>query len=70
MPCTRRVQSNHGDHQRTNVLSHHKGLAFRATYQDAVARHDISGVKADVSRMLMVHHQDVSVEMSTHLQTA
>jgi hypothetical protein len=52
------------------VLSHHKGLAFRATYQDAVARHDISGVKADVSRMLMVHHQDVSVEMSTHLQTA
>jgi hypothetical protein len=24
-------------------------------------------VKADVHRMLMVHHQDVSVEMSTHL---
>jgi hypothetical protein len=22
---------------RSNVLSHHKGLAFRATYQDAVA---------------------------------
>jgi hypothetical protein len=30
----------------------------------------VSGVKADVSRMLMVHHQDVFVEMSTRLQTA
>jgi hypothetical protein len=30
----------------------------------------VSGVKADVPRMLMVHHQDVSVEMSTRLQTA
>jgi hypothetical protein len=30
----------------------------------------VSGVKADVPRMLMVHHQDVFVEMSTHLQTA
>jgi hypothetical protein len=29
-----------------------------------------SGVKADVPRMLMVHHQDAFVEMSTHLQTA
>jgi hypothetical protein len=29
-----------------------------------------SGVKADVPRMLMVHHQDVFVETSTHLQTA
>jgi hypothetical protein len=27
-----------------------------------------SGVKADVPRMLMVHHQDVAVKMSTHLQ--
>jgi hypothetical protein len=27
-----------------------------------------SGVKADVPRMLMVHHQDVSVEMSIRLQ--
>jgi hypothetical protein len=26
-----------------------------------------SGVKANVPRMLMVHHQDVSVEMSTNL---
>jgi hypothetical protein len=25
------------------------------------------GVKADVPRMLMVHHQDMSVEMSIHL---
>jgi hypothetical protein len=29
-----------------------------------------SGVKADVPRMLMVHHQDVYVEMSNHLQVA
>jgi hypothetical protein len=29
-----------------------------------------SGVKADVPRMLIVHHQDVFVELSTHLQTA
>jgi hypothetical protein len=28
-----------------------------------------SGFKADVPRMLMVHHQDVFVEMRTHLQT-
>jgi hypothetical protein len=85
-----------------NVLSWHKGPAFRTTHQDAVANaawqaittysrryHDelrntiyytlpqrkknkfkASGVKADVSRMLMVHHHDVFVEMSTHLQTA
>jgi hypothetical protein len=30
----------------------------------------VSGVKADVPRILMVHHQDVVVEMSTRLQTA
>jgi hypothetical protein len=85
-----------------NVLSQHKGLAFRTTYQDVVADaawqaittynrryHDelrntvyhllpqrkrnkfkVSGVKTDVPRMLMVHHQDVFVEMSTRLQTA
>jgi hypothetical protein len=29
----------------------------------------VSGVRTDVSRMLMVHHQDVFVEMSTRLQT-
>jgi hypothetical protein len=84
------------------MLSHHKGLAFRATYQDAVAdaawqatttyncryheelkntvyhllsqrkknKFKTSGVKADIPRMLMVHHQDVAVEMSTHLQVA
>jgi hypothetical protein len=82
-----------------NVMHRHKGPAFRATYQDAVADaawqtitiynrkyHDelknnvyhllpqrkknkfkTSEVKPDVPRMLMVHHQDVSVEMSTHL---
>jgi hypothetical protein len=29
-----------------------------------------SGVKTDVPRMLMVHHQDVFVEVSTRLQTS
>jgi hypothetical protein len=80
---------------RPNVLSRHKGPAFRTTYWDAVADiawqaittyshryHDeprntvyyllpqrkknkfkISRVKADIPRMLMVHHQDVFVEM-------
>jgi hypothetical protein len=87
---------------RPNVLSQHKGPAFRTTYQDAIADaawlaittysrryHDelrntvchllpqrkknkfkVSGVRADVPMMLMVHHQDVLVEMSTRLQTA
>jgi hypothetical protein len=85
-----------------NVLSWHKGPAFRTTYLDAVAdaawqaittysrryhgelrntvnhllpqrkrnQFKVSGVKADVPRMLLLHHQDVFVEMSTHLQTA
>jgi hypothetical protein len=85
-----------------NVLSRHKGPAFRTTYQDAVVdavwqaittysrryhnelgntvyhllrqrkknKFKVSGVKTDVPRMLMVHHQDVFVEMSIHLQTA
>jgi iron-sulfur cluster repair protein YtfE (RIC family) len=85
-----------------NVLSRHKGPAFRTTHQDVVANaawqaittysrryHDelrntvyyllphrkknkfkVSGVKADVPMMLMVHHQNVFVEISTHLQTA
>jgi hypothetical protein len=30
----------------------------------------VSGVRTDVPRMLMVHHQDVFVEMSTRLHTA
>jgi hypothetical protein len=30
----------------------------------------VSGAKADVPRVLMVHHQDVFVETSTHLQIA
>jgi hypothetical protein len=87
---------------RPNVLSRHKGPAFRTTYHDAVVdatwqaittysrryHHELrntiyyllpqrkknkfkaSRVKANVLRMLMVHHQDVFVEMSTHLQTA
>jgi hypothetical protein len=85
-----------------NVLSHHKDIAFRAMYQDAVAdaawqaittynrryheelknivyhlvpqrkknKFKTSGVKVDVPRMLMVHHQDVTVKISTSLQVA
>jgi hypothetical protein len=30
----------------------------------------VYGVKTDVPKMLMVHHQDVFVEMSTRLQAA
>jgi hypothetical protein len=84
-----------------NMLSRHKGPAFRTTYQDVVAdvawqaittysrryqdelrntvyyllpqrkknKFKATGIKADVPRMLMVHHQDVFVEMSTRLQT-
>jgi hypothetical protein len=33
-------------------------------------RFKTSRVKADVPRILMVHHHDVSVEMSIHLQVA
>jgi hypothetical protein len=33
-------------------------------------KYKVSGVKADVPRMLRVHHQDVFVEMGTRLQTA
>jgi hypothetical protein len=85
-----------------NVLSRHRGPAFRAMYQDAVAdatwqaiatynrryheelkniiyhllpqmmknKFKTSGVKVNVPRMLIVHHQDVVVEMSTRLQAA
>jgi hypothetical protein len=85
-----------------NVLSRHKGPAFRTTCQDVVAdaawqaittysrryhdglrntvyhllpyrkknKFNVLGVRADVPRMLMVHNQDVFVEMSTRLQTA
>jgi hypothetical protein len=87
---------------RPNVLSRHKGPAFRATYQDAVSdtawkvittynrkyheelknivyhllpqrkknKFKTSGVKLDVPRMLMVHHQDMAMEMNTRLQAA
>jgi hypothetical protein len=83
-----------------NVLSHHQGLAFRATDQAAVGDtawqaittynreyHDklknivyhllpqrkmdkfkASGVMANIPRMLMVHHQDIAMGKSSHLQ--
>jgi hypothetical protein len=79
-----------------NVLSRHKGPAFRTTSQHAVAdtawqaittynrrpttvyhllpqrkknKFKVSGVRTHVPKKLMVHHQDVIVEMSTRLQT-
>jgi hypothetical protein len=87
---------------RSNVLSRHQGLAFRATHQavvvDAVWQaittynreyHDklkniiyhllpqrkkdkfkAFGVKADIPRMMMAHHQDIAVAMSIRLQAA
>jgi hypothetical protein len=87
---------------RSNVLSHHQGLAFRATHQAAVVDavwqaittynreyHDklkniiyhllpqrkkdkfkAFGVKADIPRMMMAHHQDIAVAMSIRLQAA
>jgi hypothetical protein len=87
---------------RSNVLSRHQGLAFRATHQAAVGDtswqaittyyceyHDklkntvyqllpqrkkdkfmASRVKADIPRMMMMHHWDIAMEMSIHLQAA
>jgi hypothetical protein len=84
---------------RPNMLNCHKGPAFRAMYQEAVAdaawqvittynrryheklkstvyhllsqrkknKFKTSGVKVYVPRILMVHHQDMTVEMNTRL---
>jgi hypothetical protein len=45
-----------------------KNTVYHLLPQRKKKKFKTSGVKADVPRMLMVHHQDVSVEMSTRLQ--
>jgi hypothetical protein len=47
-----------------------RNTVYRLLPQRKKNKFKVSGVKADVPRMLMVHHQDVFVEMSTRLQTA
>jgi hypothetical protein len=44
-----------------------KNTVYRLLSQRKKNKFKTSGVKADVPKMLMVHHQDVSVEMSTRL---
>jgi hypothetical protein len=38
--------------------------------QRNINKFKVSGVKVDVPKMIMVHHQDVFVEMNSRLQTA
>jgi hypothetical protein len=45
-----------------------KNTVYHLLPQRRKNKFETSGVKVDVPRMLMVHHQDVIVEMSTHLQ--
>jgi hypothetical protein len=47
-----------------------KNIIYHLLPQRKKNRFKTSGVKADVPRTLMVHHQDVVVEMRTHLQAA
>jgi hypothetical protein len=47
-----------------------KNTLYRLLPQRKKNKFKTSGVKADVPWMLMVHHQDVVVEMSTRLQAA
>jgi hypothetical protein len=47
-----------------------RNTAYHLLPQRKKNKFKLFGVKADVPRMLMVHHQDVFVEMSTHLQNA
>jgi hypothetical protein len=58
---TSRVRSNKSRQQN----SVHYLLPYRKKYQFKAY-----GVKKDIPRMEMVHHQDVAVELSTHLLTA
>jgi hypothetical protein len=53
--------------------SHHDKLKNSVYYllpQRKKSKFKTFGIMVDVSRMLMVHHQDVSMEMSIHLQAA
>jgi hypothetical protein len=47
-----------------------KNIIYHLLPQRKKNKFKTSGVKEDVSRMLMVHHQDLTMEMSTHLQVA
>jgi hypothetical protein len=47
-----------------------KNIVYHLLPQRKKNKFKTSGVKDDVPRMLMVHHQDVYVEMSTRLQAA
>jgi hypothetical protein len=47
-----------------------RNTAYHLLPQRKKKQFKVSGIKTDVHRMLMVHHQDVFVEMSTRLQTA
>jgi hypothetical protein len=47
-----------------------KNTAYHLLPQRKKNKFKTSGVKADVPRMLVVHHQDVAMKMSTHLQAA
>jgi hypothetical protein len=47
-----------------------KNTVYHLSPQRRKNKFNTSGVKADVSMMLMVHHPDVSVQMSTYLQVA
>jgi hypothetical protein len=47
-----------------------KSTVYHLLPQRKKGKFKASGVKADIPRMLMVHHQDVALEMSTHLQAA
>jgi hypothetical protein len=44
-----------------------KNTIYRLLPQRKKNKFKTSEVKADVPRILMVHHQDMPVEMSTHL---
>jgi hypothetical protein len=47
-----------------------KNIVYHLLPQRKKNKFKTSGVKADVPRMMMVHHQDMDVEMSTRLQDA
>jgi hypothetical protein len=47
-----------------------KNFVYHLLPQRKKDKFKTSGVKADVPRMLMVHHQDMSVEMSIRLHAA
>jgi hypothetical protein len=55
----------------TNNRRYHeelKNTVYHLLTQRKKNKFKTSGVKADVPRMLMVHRQDMDVEMSTRLQ--